>query len=137
MQKRLYAGILAVILGFSVSLLWNSGGDVKNVERLVAESTLYTGKDIEKAMDIAIKAFSEGFDGCKLLSVSYDEAETLAEMQRQRGRKESVKLLVLVSDFYAGKNAEACFNPDTVYRDWKWILRDDGNGWKMVNWGYA
>jgi len=130
-------GVIAVLLGIAVALRTNSGGDVRSVERLGRESTLYSNEEIDQSMDIAIKSFSQGFEGCKLLNIAYDEAETLAEIERQRDRHGELKLIVLVSSFYAGEKAEGGFEPDMTYTGWKWILRDDGNGWEMLTWGYA
>lgn len=136
-KKWVVPGIIVLLLGLAAVLLTNSGGDVRNVERLDAESTLYSDEDIDQAMDIAIKSFSQGFEDCKLLNITYDEKETLAEIGRQRDRYGELKLIVLVSSFYAGEKAAGGFEPDMTYTGWKWILRDNGNGWEMVTWGYA
>lgn len=133
----LLIGIIAVILVVASVCFMNRGGDVRNVERIIGERSLYTQKDIETAMDIAVRAFSEGYEDCKLLRIAYDEAETLAEIDRQRDRHGELRILVLVSDFYVGNNAEACFNLNETYHDWKWIFRDHGEGWELYTWGYA
>ena len=138
MKKKILILILALlILALAGVSFLNRGGDVRNVERITAESTLYTQEEIDAAMDIAIKTFSQGFEGCKLLTVAYDEEETLAEIQRQRERHGELKLMVLVSSFHAGENAEGGFERNMTYSGWKWILQYGDEGWKMINWGYA
>ena len=138
MKKKILMLTLAVlILAFAVVLFLNHGGAVRDVQRIPTESMLYTDEEIQMGMDIAIQAFSEGFDGCKLLTIAYDEEETLAETQRRGEEDGERKILVLVSSFFAGKNAEACFNPNMVYTGWKWILQDSGDGWEMIGSGYA
>lgn len=137
MKKILVFGLAVLVLIFAGVHFMNRGGDVRNVERMTAENTLYTQEEIDTAMDIAIKAFSQGFEGCKLLTIAYDEEETLAEIQCQRERHGELKLMVLVSSFHAGENAESCFERDMIYTGWKWILQNGDDGWKMINWGYA
>lgn len=138
MKKKLFVlAALAVVLAVSAAFLWPRGGDVQDVRRISSESSLYSEEDIHSAMDIAIEAFSNGFKGCKLLSIAYDEAETLAEIERQRERYGEIKFLILVSELYAGDEAEGAFEPGTTYGGWKWIFRNDGDSWLLVSWGYA
>ena len=138
MKKKLFLiGAILAVLAIAAAAFWPRGGDVRDVQRIPARNTMYSQEDIDIAMDIAIEAFSNGFEGCKLLSIAYDEAETLAEIDRQRERYGEIQFLILVSEFYVGDNAEPCFEPGTTYGGWKWIFRDDGDGWKLVNWGYA
>lgn len=75
MKKILVFGLAVLVLIFAGVHFMNRGGDVRNVERMTAENTLYTQEEIDTAMDIAIKAFSQGFEGCKLLTIAYDEEE--------------------------------------------------------------
>ena len=136
-KKILILGLAMLVLIFASVYFLNRGGDVRDVERLAAESTLYTEEDIETAMDITIKTFSQGFEDCKLLTIAYDEEETQKEIERQRERHGDLRLLVLVSSFHAGEDAEGGFERNMTYTGWKWILQDGDDGWKMISWGYA
>ena len=126
-----------MILVLAVLVSQSRGGDVRDVERIKTNCTLYTQNDIQTAMDIVEKEFQKGFEGCKLLTITYDEEETQKEIERQWERYGELKLLILVSDFYAGEKAEGGFERDMTYTGWKWIFRDDGDGWRLINWGYA
>ena len=88
-------------------------------------------------MDVVERKFRRDFDGCKLLRLEYDESKTMAE-QVERGNNGGAKrTIVLLSDFYAGFRAEPSLNPNDTYRNWKWILTDEGNGWELQTWGYG
>ena len=130
--------VLAVLVtGLAAGKYLSGAGDVRDVKRIEAECTLYTRADLETAMDIVEKTFWKEYRGCKLLSIRYDEVETLAEIERQRERAGELKLLILVSDYQIGERSEMTWDRGKTYHDWKWILRNDGDGWKLVNWGYA
>ena len=138
MKKKYLFFVLAVlVMALAAGFVMNRGGDVRDVERQATANTLYTDADVEAAMDLVVKTFSQGFEGCKLLTVAYDEEETQKEIERQRQRHGDLRLMVLVSSFRAGEDAEGGFERNMTYTGWKWILQDGDDGWKMISWGYA
>lgn len=52
MKKILVFGLAVLVLIFAGVHFMNRGGDVRNVERMTAENTLYTQEEIDTAMDI-------------------------------------------------------------------------------------
>ena len=139
MKKRVRIAVLALLfLAVSAGII-GRGGNTWGVKRIVGESRYfqYSAKDIRNAMDLVERKFRRDFEGCKLLRLEYDESKTLAE-QLEREKYDGVKrTMVLLSDFYVGFGAEPSLNPNDTYRNWKWILTDDGSGWELRTWGYG
>lgn len=57
---------LALMVWVVLCLLSGCGGNVRNVERLYAPSSLYSQEEIDAAMDVAIRYFKKEFSGCTL-----------------------------------------------------------------------
>ena len=70
---------LALMVWVVLCLLSGCGGNVRNVERLYAPSSLYSQEEIDAAMDVAIRYFKKEFSGCTLTQIQYpgDDAEAL------------------------------------------------------------
>lgn len=127
--------LLFVAFGF----FGNHGGDVRNVSREVGASEKFTPGEIEEAMDIAWQYFKEEFEGCKLLSLSYDETHSdkfAADWAAQYGMDEAIVLLSsFTTDSFGG---DGSFTPNETYRNWQWILtRNTGGEWVLQTWGYG
>ena len=138
MKKRTFFVIgLAVLLVIAVVLLGNRGGNVRSVQRIVGESTIYTDAEIEDAMDVVEQKFKKDFYDCKLLRLEYNEGKTLTERFYRAEQYGVERVIVLESDYYVGNHAEACFTPDYTYQNWKWILTDEGDGWLLRTSGYG
>ena len=113
------------------------GGDVRHVEHRIGRCEMYSEGQICKAMDEVEKFFKSEFDGCKLLRLEYDEEKTLEEA---RGWTEQcgANAIVLYSDFTVdGSGGDGSMNPDSTYRNWKWILKETQFGWALETWGYG
>ena len=115
------------------------GGDISEVGRQMGESERYSKAEISWAMDQVEDHFRNEFDGCKLLDLRYDEEKTRAEAEvwaQQYGADEAI---VLYSDFEVDSSGgDGSLNPDSTYRNWKWILTRSGNGaWELKTWGYG
>lgn len=115
------------------------GGDVRPVRWEIGESVHFTQEDIESAMEVAQRHFKKEFDGCILWTITYEEdfSDRLAPGWAENyGAEEAI---VLYSSFWVdGAKADACFNPDSLYSKWQWVLtRNPGEGWKLQTWGYG
>ena len=139
MKKKVLAflPVLLVLIAVLVNFL-PKGGDVRPVRREIGESSHYTKEDIALAMQIAQRHFRKEFTGCTLWTITYDEefSDRLAPGWAENyGAEEAI---VLYSSFYVGANAEACFNPNSTYSKWQWILtRNQGEDWVLQTWGYG
>ena len=140
MKKKILACLPLLILVVVVLLHFlPRGGDIRPVRREIGESVHFTETDIESAMQIAEKHFKKEFEGCTLWTMTYEESfsDRLAPGWAENyGAEEAI---VLYSSFWVdGSKAEACFNPDSTYTKWQWVLtRDQGENWQLRTWGYG
>jgi hypothetical protein len=109
-----------------------------SVSRKISASKIYSDKDINSAMDIVEKSFSENFSGCTLADLRYEEdvsSKASAEWAEQYSADEAI---VLLSDFNtASSGVDGSLNPNHFYKDWQWILvRSKGGSWELKTWGY-
>lgn len=112
-------------------------GDVRNVSREIGFSQIYSSAEIEAAMDLAQEHFQKEFEGCHLLTLSYDEnySEKFSEDWAEQYNTEQA--IVLLSNFVTGRNSGG-FNPNDYYSNWQWILtRNSGEPWQLQTWGYG
>ena len=128
--------ILALVLCF-VMLAGCGGGDVSEVGRSLGKCERFTPRQIEAAMDEVENEFKANYDGCTLLTLSYDEEDTAREADawsEQYGRE----TIVLKSDFYVdGSGRTPTLNPDSTYKNWSWILVKTTFGWELKDCGYG
>ena len=115
------------------------GGNISEVGRQMGESAHYSKAEIARAMDQVEDHFRNEFDGCKLLNLRYDEEKTLAEAEEWAAQYGADEAIVLLSDFEVDSSGgDGSLNPDSTYRNWKWILVRSGNGaWELKTWGYG
>ena len=137
MKKRIIIpGAVFLIIVLTMILL-SGGGNVRDAERIVGESSLYSQREIEAAMDVAVTKFKKDFNDCELLKIAYDEEKTISEREYQKAQYGKDEIIVLVSDFYVGDRAEPTFLPNQTYNNWKWILENSEAGWKLIGYGYG
>ena len=139
MKKKTFVILLVLVILVEVLLYFlPNGGDVRIVRQEIGDSECFTAEEIHGAMQIAQDHFRKEFDDCTLLTITYDEeySDRLASGWAENyGAEESI---VLYSSFYVGANAEACFNPNSTYSKWQWILtRNQGEDWILQTWGYG
>ena len=134
MKKR-----MLIILLCAVTALCLAGcrGDVGETAYQIGESSLYSEEEIQAAMDAAVREFRNEYQDCKLLDIRYDEDKTLLERAYRIEQGKESRVMVLLSDFEVGDNADSGFNPNDTYRNWQWILGNDGTGWKLLSCGYG
>ena len=135
-MKRI-CNFLTVLL--CVLLLAGCGGGKVQTMPAIGPSDLYTGAEIEKAMDIVLGYFRKEFDGCTLTRLEYDEAAVREELPGWAAQYDEAQAIVLLSDFYVSPNGgDGSLNTDETYRNWKWVLTRTGSGnWKLQTWGYG
>ena len=136
-KKVLLAAVLMVVVAFAAVRLFDCRGDIRGVERIVGQSSIYTEAEIQAAMDVVQQHFRKNFEGCKLLRIEYDEGKTLTERYYRSEQYGVERTIVLESDVYVGFDADGSLNPDYTYNDWKWILTDEGDGWVLRTAGYG
>lgn len=142
MQKKAVfaAGILLAAAVALLVFMRQGGGDVSNVHRVIGDSELYTQGEIEKAMDIVVKKFHQGFSGCTLTELTYDETSFANQhCQAWAEQYEADRVIVLTSSFEVdASGGDGSLNPDSTYRNWEWVLSRTGSGaWKLRDWGYG
>ena len=132
-MRKILAALLCAVL-----LAGCSGGKIQTMPA-IGPSDLYTGAEIEKAMDIVMGYFQKKFDGCTLTRLEYDEAAVREELPGWASQYDDAQAIVLLSDFYVSPNGgDGSLNTDETYRNWKWVLTRTGNGnWKLQTWGYG
>ena len=140
MKKKILAFLPpAMVLMVVLLHFLPKGGDIRPVRREIGQSVRFSQEDIENAMHIAEQHFKKEFEGCTLWTVTYEEAfsDRLApDWAENYGSEEAI---VLYSSFWVdGSRADACFNPDSHYSNWQWVLtRDPGEDWVLQTWGYG
>jgi hypothetical protein len=119
-------------------------GKVENVEITIGASDKFSTWEIEEAIECVKERFVDDYRGCELLKLWYDEGSSESHIERfmtfGRGRLTdtgSKNVIVLFSDFMAGRRACMTFNPPMLHKDWVWVLaRDSASGsWRIINWG--
>ena len=136
-MKKKFIALISLVIAIIVIVTVISGMKVWGAERVPVESTLYTNWQVKTAMNTAIRKFQWNYNDCKLLRIAYDEEETLKEREYQMERNGKDRVIVFVSDFHVGEHADACFNRNETYRNWKWILEKTAFSWKVIGSGYA
>ena len=91
---------------------------------------IYAEEDIQAAKDVATAKFNKDFVGCELLRLEYIEGKYPSDYEHYAKRCGVDRVIVLESDYYSSKQ-------NHTHNKWKWILIDDGSGWKVWTNGYA
>lgn len=131
-----------LILAMVVSLLLcgcGRGGNASEVQVVTGESEIFTEREIEDAMEVAMNYFRKEFDGCTMTKIEYEEIRSQAasiEWAQQYGADEGI---VLYSSFDVdASGGDGSLNPNSTYNNWQWILtRDTGGEWVLRTWGYG
>lgn len=125
--------VLACVLG-----LVGCGGNIRNVQITDYTSEIYSDAEIESAIKVTLAYFRKEFSGCTLKDITYLGDEHLADWQEFAQRHNADDVIVLVSAFDVGASGgDGSLNPNSTYRNWKWILvRSNGGRWQHVDHGY-
>lgn len=148
MKKYFFPVMLVVIIGVihiaGLYILFFAGGKIKDAELIIGDSDIYSGEEIEGAMQVVLDHFhsSRSFYDCELLELCYDEDDDYiqGEIERcsERERYRDSDIIIVVSKFYVGSSASTEWNLDTTYSGFQWILtRSDGEeAWAISDSGY-
>lgn len=136
-MKRI--GCLILALGL---LLLCACGKQAAVVYNAGSSELYSEQQVRAAMEKAERSFEKslGNRGCVLLSVSYEEEDTLREITGRTGNKYGDKDVVVVSiDFYVGEEyGLGPLMPGQTYTNYKYTMTRNFFGqWVIQDGGYA
>ena len=125
--------VLACVLG-----LVGCGGNIRNVQITDYTSEIYSDAEIESAIKVTLAYFRKEFSGCTLKDITYLGDEHLADWQEFAQRHNADDVIVLVSAFDVGASGgDGSLNPNSTYRNWKWVLvRSNGGRWQHVDHGY-
>ena len=128
---------LILVMVLLTAVLCSCGGNIKHAKKVVGTSVIYTPEEIESAMDVAMDYFDKEFEGCTLLEISYDEAQS-SDAADEYEERWNTQVIVLYSSFDVDSNGgDGSFNPNSTYRGWNWILsRSDNGEWILRDWGY-
>ena len=134
-----FACFLAIVCLLSYTLSGCGGGNASQVQVTTGESVLFTQREIENAMEVAMNHFRREFDGCTMTKIEYNEeksAPAAAEWAQRYGAEEAI---ILYSSFEVGASGgDGSLNPNSTYNNWQWILtRDAGGEWVLRTWGYG
>ena len=115
------------------------GGNASEVQVITGKSEIFTEREIENAMEVAMDHFRKEFDGCTMTKIEYDEARSGAaavDWAEQYGAQEGI---VLYSSFDVdASGGDGSLNPNSTYNNWQWVLtRDKGGKWELRTWGYG
>lgn len=112
-------------------------GNTIFVKKTIAQSDLYTKKEITRAMDAAEKEFIRDFKGCILTDLWYDEHQT--KNSGWADQYDAEDAIVLKSNYKSGPfSMRGNQLPNTTYNNYSWVLvrYDDGGNWELQTSGY-
>ena len=114
------------------------GGDASQVKITEYQSEMYTEKEIDAAIEAAIKYFKKEFKGCTLTEITYAGDEKSADYAEWAERIGGDETIVLTSSFEVDSSGgDGSLNPNSTYTRWMWILaRSKGGKWQHVDHGY-
>jgi len=131
--------ILCWICLLTLLLTGCGGGNASQVQVSTRESELYSQKEIEAAMETAMKHFRREFDGCTMTKIEYIEEKSLGAAEAWAQQYGAAQAIVLYSSFDVDNSGgDGSFTPNSTYRNWQWVLtRNPGESWVLRTWGYG
>ena len=102
-------------------------------------SGIYTQKEMDDAIQLAINYFRNEFEGCKLLEIAYVGDEGWKAFEEWADQYGVDQVIILVSSFETGPDGgDGSLNPNDTYKNWQWVLgRSNGGKWKHLTHGYG
>ena len=134
-MKKIVCTMLCILLVFSLSACV---GNVSKVNTHNVDSEIYSGEDINAAIDTIKKEFKSNWKGCTLTEIYYAGDDSSKGHQDWADRNDADEVIVLLSSFDVDSSGgDGSLNPNSTYSDWKWILvRTNGGHWQHVDHGY-
>lgn len=135
MKKLLSVLLLCLLL---LSLTACGGGDVGEVNVKKVFSQMYTSAEINDGVNTVLDYFEKEFKGCSLKELSYIGDEENSDYLDFATRNGADEVLVFLSTFDVDESGgDGSLNPNSTYKNWKWILvRTNGGKWEHVDHGY-
>lgn len=131
-MKKLWIIVLVALL-----LAGCGGGNTDLVEIGIGPSALYSESEIEAAMDLVLRNFERGWEGCVMLNLWYDEEATLEEARERAEDYGAEQVIILYSNYWVdGSGRNPTQNPNSLYKNWSWILARNGRQWELKDCGY-
>ncbi|MGL6173317.1 MAG: hypothetical protein ACRC1P_01725 [Cellulosilyticaceae bacterium] len=129
--------IIVCIIILSMTACNSSNNSIDNIEINIGESTKFTEKEIQQAIDVVIQYFFKDKEHIELHSLSYDEEYSNSQMKSYREDIEPNNMIIISSEFYVDSKAGGAWNPDSDYY-WMFILSRDNkeSKWTLDDWGY-
>lgn len=130
------------VIGGAVSstelFVFRGRGDVGEVGVLEVDSDRYTAAEIDDGVDAVLDYFKKHFSGCTLREVQYIGDEENSDYLDFATRNGADEVMVFSSAFDVdGSGGDGSLNPNSTYKNWKWILvRTNGGAWEHVDHGY-
>ncbi len=135
MRKWLF--VFAFIVGIFIVYLqyreFSRQGRTDHAILEYGESQKFSHAEIQAAMDCVLKEF-KSFEGCDLQKLWYDE-----KISNREYGIDSVKGIVLLSNFYADASVDGGLAPDSEVTEYTWLLVRDRKSteWILKSSGYA
>lgn len=127
---------LVFLLSLSSCATKVKDGNAENVKITKVDSEIYTDEEIEAAIDVIKEYFEKHFSDCTLTQMEYVGDEELDDYQGFKERSDADEVIVFVSSFDVGDDADESLGPDSC-ENWLWILvRNSGGEWKHEDHGY-
>ena len=97
----------------------------------------FTPEEITAAIDIIRAEFEAEWGGCTLTELYYAGSGVSAQHQAWADRHNADDVIVLLSSFEVGPNADPSLNLNSTYNNYMWILvRTNSGEWVHVDHGY-
>ena len=101
------------------------------------DGTVEAADDVDDAIGVIKKEFDEKWKGCTLTELYYAGIDISRQYQDWAVRNNAEDVIVLLSSFDVGSDADPSLNLNTTYENYMWILvRTDGGEWIHVDHGY-
>ena len=97
----------------------------------------YTEAEIQAAIDVAKAKFDADFADCQMLRLEFIDGKYQSDYEYYARRCAVDRVIVLESDYTTGPDVSPSLNANHTYHNWKWILIDDGSGWRVWTSGYG
>ena len=142
-RKWIVAIVLVVCVGVIAVLIYGTSKTYVISLRITAR---FSQEEVQAAAEYVLAQFENGYKGCKLKRIYYDDAESLRlaatyidEPQYDIYGMDPDDIIVLFSDFRTGAFPPGGFGKNQNYNGWTWYLIRDGKGepWREYSHGYC
>jgi len=144
-KKKILLAVLAVVVaaaGVLGCVVWRANRSYAGFAKVdLGESTRFSLAERQDAADFVFAQFKQGYEGCTLKRVTYDEAKSiqLAATYADANGADPNDVIVLLVDFRTGALAGGGFNPNDFYRNWQYyLIRESADDtWRELSHGYC